>query len=106
MCAAVPDDHSPDLSYPIRFFTSSRFKAAIAFVGLRLFGHASTQLNIVWHLQRPCLSSSASKCSRAPSSRLSAMKRYALRNAWGPRYYSSAQKDGHDEVQEPQRMHS
>src|SRR5919106_5326410 len=79
----------------------------IARVGLRPFGHTSTQFMIVWQRKRRYGSSRLSSRSEVAWSRVSAMKRYACSRPAGPTNLSGFhQNDGHAVEQHAHRMHS
>src|SRR5512145_1635783 len=79
----------------------------MARVGLRPFGHTSTQFMIVWQRNSRYGSSRLSKRSAVVWSRVSAMKRYACSRPAGPTNLSGFhQKEGQDVEQQAHRMHS
>src|SRR6185437_11896590 len=80
---------------------------SIANVGLRFFGHTSTQFMIVWQRKSRYGSSRLSSRWLRSRSRLSAMNRYAQSNPAGPTNLSGFhQYDGHAVEQHAHRMHS
>src|SRR3954470_20289511 len=88
----------------VRRNSSARLTSWIAFVTSIPRGQASVQLNVVRQRQTPSRSLRISSRSSAPSSRLSKMNRCALTIAAGPKYASSAQYTGHEDVQAAHRM--
>src|SRR5688572_4052066 len=79
----------------------------MARVGLRPFGHTSTQFMIVWQRNSRYGSSRLSRRSAVVWSRVSAMKRYACSSPAGPTNLSGFhQKEGQDVEQQAHRMHS
>lgn len=85
----------------------SLLMAAMALAGLRPLGQVLEQLRMVWQRYSDMLLLSAALRSALRSSRESLIQRYDWSRTAGPRYSSLFhQYEGHEVLQQAQRMHS
>ena len=98
--AITPEPREGNLPVRIAFFTSP-----IAWVISISLGQATVQLKTVWQRYTPNWSLRIRSLSAPAWSRLSKIKRCAVTIAAGPTYWSFAQKDGQEVVQQAHKMH-